>query len=116
MSLRLSMMPFSAASSRFATAATAMPLRLITANIPLEKNGSGSHLAKGRMNGTRPSVDEISPRRLSTSTAGAYEMGPVCHVSSVCNFAVCVDRGSECRKSSTYHQVQVVPLSHLFPY
>lgn len=57
------------------TRATAMPASFSTASSPLRKKGSGRYFAHGFSPGRHPSVALTSPRRLSTSTAGAYVIG-----------------------------------------
>lgn len=63
------------ASRRDLTAATAIPVRSLTAWMPLLKNGSGRYLAHGLSSGSEPSVLLTSPLRLITCTAGAYVGG-----------------------------------------
>ncbi len=69
----------SGASRRALTRALAMPARFSTALMPLRKKLSGRYFAYGFIAGKQPIVPETSPRRLSTSIAGAYvtgELGP----------------------------------------
>jgi len=71
----------SGASRRALTRAVAMPARFSTARTPFLKKLSGRYFAYGFMDGKQPIVPETSPRRLSTSMAGAYvrgELGPLC--------------------------------------